>query len=61
MIISDFVKVSEVFPGADSEARLKDVKAWLVVKGVRDFETVSLNCDKVGKVDGFSLRLFNNP
>jgi 5'-3' exoribonuclease 1 len=46
----DFLKLSEVFPGPTSDARIKELKAWLVAKGVRDFEPVPLNCDKVGKV-----------
>ncbi|KAF9645770.1 hypothetical protein BDM02DRAFT_3067794, partial [Thelephora ganbajun] len=45
---NDFLKLSEVFPGSTSEARIKELKAWLVVKGVRDFEAVPLNCDKAG-------------
>jgi len=46
----DFLKSSEVFPGPTSDARIKELKAWLVAKGVRDFEPVPLNCDKVAKV-----------
>jgi len=46
----DFLKLSEVFPGSASDTRIKELKAWLVAKGVRDFEPVPLNCDKVGKV-----------
>lgn len=46
----DFLKLSEVFPGSASDERIKELKAWLVAKGVRDFEAVPLNCDKVGKV-----------
>ena len=50
MPASDFLKLSEVFPGPTSDIRVKELKAWLVAKGVRDFEAVPLNCDKVGKV-----------
>lgn len=52
LLVLDFLKLSEVFPGPGSvsEARIKELKAWLVAKGVRDFEAVPLNCDKVGKV-----------
>ena len=46
----DFLKLSAVFPGPTSSARIKELKAWLVEKGVRDFEAVPLNCDKVEKV-----------
>ena len=50
MSASDFLKLSELFLGETSDARIKELKAWLVAKGVRDFEAVPLNCDKVGKV-----------
>ena len=51
----DFLKLSEVFPGSTSETRTKEIKAWLVAKGVRDFEVVPLTCDKVGKVRWLNL------
>lgn len=44
---------SEVFIGENYEQRLKQVKAWLVQKGVRDFEPVSLFCDQLPKVYNF--------
>ena len=50
LLALDFLKLSEVFPGPASDARIKELKTWLVEKGVRDFEAVPLNCDKVGKV-----------
>ena len=50
LLAADFLKLSEVFPGSASDARIKELKAWLVAKGVRDFEPVPLTCDKVGKV-----------
>jgi hypothetical protein len=50
LLALDFLKLSEVFPGPTSGARVKELKAWLGEKGVRDFEPVPLNCDKVGKV-----------
>ena len=53
----DFLKLSEVFPGPSSGARVRELKAWLVAKGVRDFEAVPLNCDKVGKV-GLTIHFF---
>jgi hypothetical protein len=46
----DFSKLSEVFPGPDSDMRVGELKAWLVEKGVLDLEAVPLNCEKVGKV-----------
>lgn len=42
-------KAAEVL-GGDSDARVKEVKAWLKAKGVRDFEPVSLFCDQLTKV-----------
>jgi len=50
LLALDFLKLSEVFSGPTSDARIKELKTWLVAKGVRDFEAVPLNCDKVGKV-----------
>ncbi|KAF9781094.1 exonuclease II [Thelephora terrestris] len=46
---NDFLQLSEVFPGPGSDDRIKQLKAWLGAKGVRDFEAVPLNCDSVGK------------
>lgn len=43
-------KSSEVLPGPDSDARVREVKGWLKSKGVRDFEPVSLFCDQLTKV-----------
>ncbi|KAF8896029.1 exonuclease II [Infundibulicybe gibba] len=40
---------SEVLPGPDADGNVKEVKAWLKTKGVRDFEPVSLFCDQLGK------------
>ncbi|TDL19946.1 hypothetical protein BD410DRAFT_726523 [Rickenella mellea] len=41
-------KASEVFPD-NPDAKLKEVKAWLNSKGVRDLEAVSLFCDQLDK------------
>jgi len=43
-------KASEILRGPDYDARLREVKAWLKSKGVRDFEPVSLYCDVLSKV-----------
>jgi len=43
-------KASEVFPGADPDGKVKEIKHWLKTKGVRDFEPVSLFCDQLTKV-----------
>ncbi|KAG6840893.1 hypothetical protein C0991_003417 [Blastosporella zonata] len=42
-------KASAILPGPDPDARVKDIKAWLKGKGVRDFEPVSLFCDQLTK------------
>ncbi|KAL1753974.1 exonuclease II [Schizophyllum commune] len=42
-------RASDVLPGENSDARVKEVKAWLKNKGVRDFEPVTLFCDQLGK------------
>ena len=47
---SDFLKLSEVFPGPEFDTRVRELKAWLVAKGIRDFEAVPLYCDNVMKV-----------
>ena len=44
------MKASEVFPGADSDGRVIEVRHWLKTKGVRDFESVSLFCDQLTQV-----------
>jgi hypothetical protein len=43
-------KASEVLHSSDPDAQVKEVKAWLKSKGVRDFEPVSLFCDQLAKV-----------
>lgn len=40
---------ADVFPGERPDQKLKEVKSWLANKGVRDFEAVSLFCDKLEK------------
>ncbi|KAG5351974.1 hypothetical protein C0989_004328 [Termitomyces sp. Mn162] len=42
-------QASEIFPGSDTDARVKEIKGWLKSKGVRDFEPVSLFCDQLSK------------
>ncbi|PPQ77620.1 hypothetical protein CVT25_011231 [Psilocybe cyanescens] len=42
-------KASDVFPGPDPDAKVKEIKNWLKSKGVRDFEPVSLFCDQLTK------------
>ncbi|KIJ99805.1 hypothetical protein K443DRAFT_8139 [Laccaria amethystina LaAM-08-1] len=40
---------SSILPGPNPDGRVRSVKAWLMSKGVRDFEPVSLFCDQLGK------------
>ena len=51
------VKAADVFKDVSNpDAKVKEAKAWLGDKGVRDFEPVSLFCDQLAKV-GFVLHL----
>ncbi|KAF5334844.1 hypothetical protein D9758_014281 [Tetrapyrgos nigripes] len=40
---------ADILPGPDPDARVREIKAWLKQKGVRDFEQVSLFCDQLSK------------
>ncbi|KAJ7767544.1 exonuclease II [Mycena olivaceomarginata] len=42
-------KASDILRVTDPDARVKEAKAWLKSKGVRDFEPVSLFCDQLTK------------
>ncbi|KAJ6517993.1 exonuclease II [Mycena vitilis] len=42
-------KASDILRVDDPDARVKEAKAWLKSKGVRDFEPVSLFCDQLTK------------
>jgi hypothetical protein len=44
------LQASEAFPGSDSDAKVKEIKAWLKSRGVRDFEPVTLFSDELAKV-----------
>ena len=35
-------RASDIFPGLDPNARMREIKSWLKSKGVWDFESVSL-------------------
>ena len=50
-LASDPLKLSEVFPGPASNVRIKELKTWLVAKGVLDFEPVPLNYQNIRKVE----------
>ncbi|KAI0707261.1 exonuclease II [Earliella scabrosa] len=44
------VKATDIFRDeANADAKVKEIKAWLNSKGVRDFEPVTLFCDQLGK------------
>ena len=44
------VKASDIFKNIENpDAKVKEIKAWLNTKGVRDFEPVSLFCDQLAK------------
>ncbi|KAI0303658.1 exonuclease II [Multifurca ochricompacta] len=46
----DMAKASTIFPSEDDPgAKAKEIRTWLVTKGVRDFEPVSLLCDQLEK------------
>jgi len=48
-------QAAEMFSADDPDARVREIKAWLNTKGVRDFEPVSLFCDHLSKVIYTSL------
>ncbi|KAH7907684.1 exonuclease II [Hygrophoropsis aurantiaca] len=45
----EMARATDVFRGGNAEARVKEVKAWLKEKGVKDFEPVSLFSDQLPK------------
>ncbi|KAF7374113.1 5'-3' exoribonuclease 1 [Mycena sanguinolenta] len=45
----DIAKASDILRVPDPDARVREAKAWLKSKGVRDFEPVSLSCDQLNK------------
>jgi hypothetical protein len=51
----DFLQLSEVFPGPDSNSKVGQLMDWLVTKGIRDFEAVPLNCENIGKVSSWII------
>ena len=44
------INASEALPGSDPDGQIREIKAWLKSKGVRDFEPVSIYCDQLTKV-----------
>jgi 5'-3' exoribonuclease 1 len=42
-------KASETFSGDNPDSKVREIKTWLKLKGVRDFEPVSLFCDQLTK------------
>ena len=48
LVSEDIVLASDIFPDKP-DAKVKEIKAWLIKKGVRDLEAVSLFCDQLDK------------
>jgi len=47
------LRASDIFPGENGDAKVKEIKAWLNTQGVRDFEPVSLFCEQLKKVSNW--------
>ncbi|KAJ3807699.1 exonuclease II [Lentinula aff. lateritia] len=47
--VDGMLRAVDVLPGANPDARVKDIRSWLKSKGVQDFEAVTLFCDQLGK------------
>src|SRR4051794_10595575 len=47
---SAMLRGADIFPSATSDSKVAEVKAWLKMKGVYDFEHVSLFSDQLTKV-----------
>lgn len=62
LLASDFLQLSDVFPGPGFDSRANELKDWFVAKGIWDFEAVPLDCDAIGKVSSgitlFLVRVF---
>jgi Exoribonuclease Xrn1 D2/D3 domain len=41
---------ADIFHQENSDAKIKEAKAWLTARGVRDFEPVSLTAEQLNKV-----------
>jgi hypothetical protein len=54
------LKASDAFPGSDPDLKIREIKAWLKSKGVRDFEPVTLFSDQIAKVS-HRLDAWNHP
>jgi 5'-3' exoribonuclease 1 len=44
------VQASDIFPGPDADAKVKEIRVWLNEKGVKDFEAVPLTTQALDKV-----------
>ena len=42
-------RASDIFPGSNPDAKVKEIKNWMKNKKVRDLEAVSLFCDQLDK------------
>jgi hypothetical protein len=43
------LRASDAFPGSESDHKVREIKAWLKTRGVRDFEPVTLFSDQLTK------------
>ena len=46
----DLMRAADFFDSRSAESRLKELKAWIAQKGVRDFDKVPLYSDQLEKV-----------
>lgn len=54
--ITAMTRASDIFPNDNSDAKVKEVATWLISKGVKEFEPVSLFCDQLKKVRNLMKR-----
>ena len=47
-------RASDVFTDGDPDSKVLEVKSWLKLRGVHDFEPVSLFADQLTKVNDVS-------
>jgi hypothetical protein len=47
---SAMMKATDIFPGPDSDAKVKDAKSWLAERGIRDLDPVPLATETLEKV-----------
>ncbi|KAJ4480064.1 exonuclease II [Lentinula aciculospora] len=47
--VDGMLRAADVLPGANPDARVREIRSWLKSKGVPDLEAVSLFCDQLSK------------